>query len=496
MAACTPKATPFSREMGRTIWVQTEAPTLLRQGGATIELPSGFNFAGDWAHMGFLLSEKQQGTTLYGVWREGGWVLPCRFITLTRAGNFFMGAYYYKEELLYEVYNRLGTMVVGTKSDATLYPLDDTRFVLFAKGQAQVFDEEGRTYFADNLLTTYDSFAMCDDYLLSYRSTDFSCRIWQLCLDAERHGMALLLHNFAEEGTRYSAVYCQGRFLITALTETQTDYTYMDFVDGQTYFVRQQAWWYYPETGELSPVRLDFVLLGMRGKYAPGASETDKKAIGLAEGYTAVAVAVINRQGLRESTRYYVMNDKAQTVWAYPADINPNAVSYSNDVGFVSAQLTPARLYGLDGNMMWQAADHDYTGMVWQDERLVAAYSDNQGTHYGAFDVDGKITVPFRYEYVAPFVQGVSMAKRADGYVRLNHTGVETMSVTDIACEAYWLAYGCYVFERQGLYGVKNINGDVVLQAEWQAFDRVGRTDEGVYVVGRKGDISQLQRLQ
>ena len=498
LGGCASTVTPFSRAMGRAVWVQQSTPTLWQGGGDSVVLPDGYVFVADWGRHGYMLARPQEGYTLYGVWRDGAWVLPCSHIALTRAGNFYMGAYYRDEALQYDVYNAQGTIIAGTKSDATLYPLDDTHFVLYSAGKAQVADDQGKPYFINNLFTTADSFAMCGDYLLSYRASDFSCRVWQLALDARGEGMAMLLHTFAAPDTRYTAVYCGGRFLVTALSAaTADDYTYMDLVDGNTQYLRQQAWWYDPNMDELTKANLDFVLLGVRGTYAPGAAEADKQAIALAEGYTAVSVAVTNSQRLRESTRTYVMDKEGHLVLAYPADINPTALAYREDVGYLSAKQTAACLYGLDGNLLWQDARYAYTAMVWQNERLVAAYSDQSGTYYGAFDVVGDVVVPFQYEYVAPFVQGVSMAKRADGYVRLNHNGVETQVVTDIACEAYWLGYGCYVYASKGLYGLKNLGGDVVLDADWQSLDLVGRNSDGqTYVVGRKGNALVQQVLQ
>lgn len=486
---------PFSTQMGKQAWVQQRVPVSLGSVESTVVLPVGYNFVSDWGDMGLCLSRDNDGYAMYGVWAKTGWILPCKYVEIVRSGSYYMAVYYQDNFVKHEVFDRSGQMIVGTVESGQLQALGEDFFVLYGKKQAQVFGRDGTAYFSDNLFGLSHSFAWCDGYLISYNTTDYSCCLWQLEKDVKGNPMPILLHAFQEKGHRYTPIYTNGRFLVTSLCEgTPEHYTYFEILDGVSYYVWQDAWWFDPSDGSLSWVDLGYVVLGARSRYTVGLRPEDRETVSLADGYTAVSVAVLNEYKLNEYSRYYVMDEKGKLVLTYPKNLNPSALRYREDVGYITANWTAAALYGLDGNMLWQNKVHDYTSMRWQSDRLVACYVDVQGSRYGAFDIDGNIVVPFDYDYLAPFVDGVSIARKGDRYYRIAGDSLE--EVEDLACEDYWLAYGCYVVADGNKYALKNLRGDQIATG-YDALVTIGTDAQGrVYVLGAQGPDDLLIKLQ
>ena len=488
LTACSPRGVqPFSVEAGQAVWQQVAEPAVAARVAQRIPLPEGYAMVADWGDWGLMIARvvSSDGTELYGVWRDGREVLPCRYTRLAVDGAYALGQFYDEEGMWWEVYNRDGACVVGTTMDnARLRTVSDRYFVLYTDEGAQMFDEGGNACFADGVLAADEGMAVCGDYLLSYSTTKHAACVWQLYTSA-RGSTAFLRRRFEGDG-RYTAVYMGGRFLVTRLsTGTATDYTYLDVVNGQSYYVRQEAWWYDAEQDRLTPTRLDYVLLATRSAYTPGITSAEVQALHLREGYTVVTVAALNDYGLHQSERYYVVDASATRMARYAEGVTPTSIWYRGDRGFVGSSLADgvAAMYDWQGNLLWQDKRHNYATMQWQWGRFVASYMQDGVAVYGAFDADGRVAVPFAYQYLSPYVEGYAVARLDGGYYRVDAEGVLLAEVAP-ACPDYWMGYGVYAFREGDKVGLCNLRGDVLEPAAWQQAVAVGTGANGrTYVV-------------
>ena len=494
--ACTPHTVQgFTIESGRAAFAQLDDPTLPREVVRSIRLPAGTSFVADWGDMGVLVSQAfgEEGTiTRYGVWRDDAYVLPCEYRRLEVVGDFYLTQYHLLDERKVEVFDRTGTLLVGTAdTSAGVVAVSSDYFVFYTDTDAQLFDSEGNAYFLDGVLRSGDRVSVCGDYVVTIDATGSSLCIWD--------GSNILRHRFSADDTRYVMAYVGDRFLVTAISAgTEKNYTYIEEQDGQTYYMRQQAWWYDPVTDVTVKADLDYVVLSVRNAYTPAVSREEVAAMHLRTGYSAVVVAELDERKVHVSDRYYVMDSEARLVVRYPVGINPTAIYYRADRGFVGSSHTAsaAALYDLAGNLIWQDKSHTYATMRWQGDRLTASYYEDGVTHHGAFDSEGNVAVPFDYRYMSPYFEGLAVAGDADTYYVLDAAG-KVLSTIDVACPEHWLGYGLYTY-RQGDYtGVKNFAGQVVVAPTSQTITSIGITVDGsTYLICQEGDTQTVLVLK
>lgn len=493
--ACTPKSVQsFTVEAGKAAFVQEEnaRPTRVT---ATVDLPAGKSFVADWGEAGVLVADvmdEETGAALYGVWRDGAYLLPCTFRRVDYAAPYYVAQYRDMESQGIEVYDRTGRMLVGSQdTSARVVVVSDEYFALYTTQNAQLFDAEGEAYFGEGIMQPTESVSACGQYVLTIDTALGSCRVWD--------GKNVLRRRFYEQDVRYVAAYIDGRFFVTALGKgTQNNYTYIEKTADETVYMRQRAWWYYPETDVLEPTTIDYVLLSVVNACTAGVDATSWRTYGLNEGYSAAVVAELDRDKVHAGERYYVLDKDARPVVRYPVDVNPTAIRFRDDVGFAGSSLVSgaAALYDLACNMLWQKNDRRYATMRWQWGRLVASYREDGRTLYGAFDAEGNVAVDFVYDYMSPYFGDRCAAKTDGRYVLLDGAGTPRTSI-EIACPEHWLGYGVYAFRAGASVGVKNFAEETIVAAEWDALTAIGRNADGtLYIVARKGDTQRVLRIQ
>ena len=493
--ACTPRTVQrFGVEQGRAAFVQLADPTLPVAVSSTINLPAGATFVSAWGDMGVLITQpvgEGSEISLYGVYRDGAMVLPCQYRKIETMGAFYLAQYRMLDEAKIEIYNRSGTLLIGTEdTSASAYAVGEDHFVLYTADNAQLFDATGEPYFLDGVLQPQDRVAICGDYVLTTDAAGTGVCVWD--------GSNILRHRFYAADTRYVAAYLGGRFLITAISQGNAkQYTYIEHLDGEDYYMRQQAWWYDPRTDTTTKANLDYVVLSVRNAFTPGLSRDEVAAMHLAEGYSVAVVAELNNAKEHVSDRYYVIDASATPVVRYPVDINPAAIVFRADRGFAGSALagSAAALYDLACNLVWQDKTHAYATMRWQSGRLTASYYEDGVNHYGAFDSEGNVAVPFEYAYMSPYFGGKCAVRSGDQYYIVDDAG-KTLSAISIACPEHWLGFGVYTYREGDLVGLKNLAGDVVV-APLQQIDAIGADADGhTYILCQQGDTQAVLVLR
>jgi len=484
----------FNVEAGRMAFVQETEPAVLRGVSRQVVLPEGLEVVADWGDMGVYVAQvidEDAHAALYGVYRDDKLLLPCTYRKIEAVEGFYLAHYRNLDEQKLEIFDRDGTLLIGSEdTSATVSVVSSEYFALYTTQNAQLFDRRGNAYFGEGIMQPSMTVAACGDYILTVDATTGVYCIWD--------GSNVLRHRFYDADTRYVVAYVGERFLVAALMPgTEKKYTYIERSDGTDTYMRQKAWWYYPQTDYLEPIDLDYVLLSVRNVNSPGVSAQEAASIRLAAGYSAAVVAELDRDKVHVSDRYYVLDADATTVVRYPVGINPTAIYYRADLGFVgSSSLSgAAALYDLAGNLLWQNKDHAYATMRWQWGRLVASYHENGATLYGAFDSEGNVALRFAYQYMSAFYGDRCVVRDGGVYSVLDGTEKVVTSIA-ISCPEHWLDYGIYTFAADGKEGVKGFDGAVVVPAEWDAFESIGFSREGkTYLVGRKGNTRTVLEL-
>lgn len=498
--ACGPQGVrvgPFSVQAGEAAWQQVPDPTMPTAELKRVTLPEGLHFVADWGDLGIeVYTTQDDGTVLFGLWRDGQMVLPCRYVAMRRNGQYIFTQFYGPDEVYMDVRDREGEVIAGTTdSTAGLYALGDY-FVLYTDSAAQMFDSQGNACFADGVLSAGDAVSVCGDYVLTANTAMGMYSVWQLYA-SQRGVMAFLRHRFYDETLRYQVAYVGNRFLVTAIGEgTAQDYTYIEVQEGVAHYMRQQAWWYDATRDTLAPARLDYVLLSVKNKYTPGIGEAEVRAMHLNEGYSVAVVAECNDYKVHEGERYYAINGDANLWVRYPAGINPTAIFFRDGVGFVGSAAggSAAVLYDMAGNLLWQRRDYAYATMTWQGGRMVCSRIEDGVLRYGALDEAGNVVIDYVYDYMSPFFDGKCVARREGQYYLLNGAGA-MVEIVSLAGNEQWLAYGLYAFERDGKMGVRNLAGQELLDARFGAIEAVGMDEDGhpyVVAVAEEGGRTQI----
>jgi len=494
--ACTPRTVQrFTVEGGRAAFAQLPDATMPGEVARTIGLPAGAEFVSDWGDMGLLVSrtfDEEGVVTRYGVWRDDEYVLPCDYRRIELVGDFYLTRYALLDARRVEVHDREGTLLVGTEdASAGAVAVSEDYFVFYTDSDAQLFDRAGDAYFLDGVLRPSDCVSVCGDYVVTLDATGSSLCIWD--------GSNILRHRFAADDTRYVYAYVGGRFLVTAISAgSDKTYTYIEHLDGETYYMRQQAWWYDPLTDTTAKADLGYVVLSVRNAYTAGLSQEEVAAMHLNAGYSAVVVAELDDFKVHVSDRYYVMDAEARLAARYPVGINPTAIYFRADRGFVGSShaTSAAALYDIGCNLVWQDKSHAYATMRWQGDRLTASYYEDGLAYYGAFDSEGNVAVPFRYRYMSPYFEGRAAVRDGDAYYVLDAAG-NVLSSIAISCPEHWLGYGLYTYSEGGKVGAKNFAGEVIIAPTSQQFTSIGVTADGsTYLLSQQGDTQTVLVLK
>lgn len=492
LAACRPAATT-DNAIG---WVQDAQPVLPTKAERVFTLPDGTRPVSSCADC-WVVQDVE--TELFGIMDSAAqWTMPCQYRSMAVDEGFVLAQSRVDEEQAYTVATASGQVLAHYTDSVTIRAIGRDLCAVYTDRYAQVFDRNGTSYFINGALSPNLYFAACDDYLLGHDSATGAYYIWELYRQNGK-GSAFLAAAYEQEDALYQVAYLgNSRFwIITSMPVSQaSQQTYAQMIDGTLYRVRQQSEILdFTRSTEPTVAAINYVVLDIVNAYTPHLSLSARQSLPYQTNRTAVAIATLQTDGTVSSTCYaLIANESLARTAAFPAGIGATGIRYSLDLGFVGAQHSDysVALYRTDGSLAWQHRDAQYQAMSWQNGMYVCAKLSNTTPVYGAYDAEGRVAVPFIYDYLSPFIEGYAIAKQNGVYYRLHGTATTPLSITS---GDWFLPYGCYTAaaaDKQTLY---NLQGAPLIGGIDDVID-LYRDDTGLVAVIEQDNAITLYRLQ
>ena len=506
----------YSMEAGKKVFM-SEKNTPNYTEAVSISLPEGHEFLRTVNGETFIV--RNADNLLGATDKEGNVLIECAYEELTVSGNFLCCKYvdYEKEltddEIMYGtdsnvvnvIYYVDGTRLLDVMGSVAFEAVNDDYCALYYDSYSQIFDKNGVYYFNDKTrVSSRFRYSMCNGLLFGHDSQRGDWFIWQLSITEGKNGLPegqsfIMSFYTADANTIYSVAYLgNGKFAVVESKNNPSDYDYYEvseaneFSDQKYYYFKQSCVIFDPVRGSQQSVSLEYPIFGFINKYSPDLTVEQRKALNVNEGYSAVSVPVLGEDKRRVSNVYYVVDDSLNFVIRYPTNMSPTAMKFKDGYGF-SGEATDnyaAALYYVNCEPVWLLSDAKYFGQTFNYGRYVLAKVTENGLYYGVLDSNGDVVVDFVYDYISPFSETCAIANVDDKYYRISISG-EAELLDDCFDDRLPLYFAVYAYLNGDLIGIKNFNGDVLIDAKYKSISYLGSSDK-LYVVLSDGENSTL----
>lgn len=499
----------YTVEIGRKVFVQDEQTELSTVTDFT--MPDGYRFLEPLDEQTYIVYKKldetkeDEANNRYGLMGSDGKILiECKYESISYSGKFIHGEYYSEDAtLISEVFYADGVKLMSTDTIIELYALDDEFCILYYDGTSQLFDKNGTTYFRANSQMSADVYySICDGYLFGYDSNRGDWYIWQIFknVDSEEpYGFVVLKQLFASENSVYTVAYTGNySFLVVETINNENDYDYFEEINGTTYYIKQNTYFYNVLTDERKDYKSEYPILSITNKYSPSLNINKKRSLNLNDGYSQVNAGIISDDGERTGFRFFVINDKGEFVIRYPQSVTATAVRFIDGYGFAGGAGvgSSAGLYYMNCEPVWRKADKEYYAQSFSSGVYVASCSTADGLRYGAFDTDGNVKIEFEYAYISPFSNGYAVARTTDGtYSIIDADGKIVENISGFYSLSTATSYGVYAFVSGESYGLKAFDGNTLISAEYDSFAYFGKVDDKIIVVCTKSGVDRVYTI-
>ena len=515
-SACSPNSKAdvierYSVGVGEKVFVQDERiPTSVN--AFEITLPANCSFVSVVDKDVYFV--KSNG--LFGMVAGGKIVIECKYESISSSGKFVCGTYVdidkelTDDEILYgsdsntvnDVYYLDGVKLLEITGSISYEAINDDYCALYYDSYSQVFDKNGLYYFNDrNKVSARFRYSICDGLLFGHDSSRGDWFIWELQAtdDGEKKTGNSFILNFytSDANTIYALAYLgDGEFAVVETRSTEDDYDYYDFLNDDKFYFKQSCVIFDPLRGRQRTVELEKCIFGFINEYSPDLSIEQKLRMNLSSGYTAVSTPVLSEDKRRISSAYYVVDKQMNFVIRYPSTISPTAIRFKDGYGFCGEATSnyAAALYYVNCDVVWLLDDASYYGQSFNYGRYVLAKVTDDGLRYGVLDADGSVIADYAYSFVSPYTATSAIASIDGEYYRLDLQG-EKVTLTNVYDDTYLTYFGVYGYLAGEKIGVKNFDGDVLIAAEYDSVDYVGRSD-ALYILLSKGKEQKLFILE
>ena len=503
------KSSYFTVEMGRKVFVEDETDMNLRK-DTTFDIKEGYHFSNRinenlyiaYSRESLSDYDEEEYVDKYGVFdKNGNTVVECKYDRLSATGNFIFGNYYTEDiEYKSDIYYSNGNMILNTDYAIELQALSDDFCALYYGGYSQVFDKDGVYYFGTkNKMSGNIRYSICDDYLFGYDTALGDWFIWETYVSHSGdvpYGFVVLKRIFEGGNSLYSIAYLGGdKFLVVETTNANTDYDYFEVINGTKYYVRQRTAIYDVTQDSLKFYESEYPILSVVNHYSPTLTLEQKKELNFKVGFSRVNAGLVNENGERDDSRFFIIDDKGDFILRFPKNMNPSAMRFIDGYGFAggASEGISAALYYMNCDTMWMKNDREYYSQSFASGRYVLSCSIGGAMRYGVLNTDGEVVVDFDFAYISPFVNGFAIFRRPDGSVGIMNTeGEVEKEINNFISISNTTVFGVFAFEEDDKIGLKTFDGAEIIPAHYDSLTYIGKTDGKLVIVMKKGDSETL----
>ncbi len=503
LSGCTPEPVVekfverFTVAAGRDAIKQTADATLPTQAEEII-IPSGY-YPVEILSGGIIkISDVAEEGGNVGLCSSNGAVLvPAEYAAIVQSGPFFMAYQTGDNGRTYFFFYRNGSSIPITIDDeeVVMYALSDKFFVVKNTVDSQVFDKDGKAYFATMLSASTD-YTVGDNYIIACNSKTNLNSIYDTSDGYARHIKSYF--GDYERNLYYNLIYQGGgKFLAIANYIAGTsNYSYRVSTEKGDVCYGQRLYSYNAETDESADINADFHILSITNRYSQGLTYEEKAAFSLQDGYNSVWVAETDEDKYLSASVAYVMNSDCILTVRFQESLSAELLTYKGGLGFSGNALADysAGLFGLDGKAVW-SVQGSYQYQNYNNGYLVAGRVQDGVTRYGAFDSDGNVAIPFDYEFLSSFAEGYAVGKTAENWVIVDKDG-NTVVIDGFEGKLTALFAYTYSFTAGGKVGVRSYAGEELIGAEYAAVINYGYSDGVVYYILSDGAAYHLFALK
>lgn len=507
LCSCYETREPFSRytvEVGRQVFKSDNADynwSISEWQG----IPDGYYFVeplGENAYICYTELSSDGKNKAYGVMSiDGKVVIDCKYEVISYSGSFICGRYYDDQaQMKSDVYYLDGVLLMSGEGVVSIEAIDNEYCSLYANGASYVFDKNGVNYSGVNSgLSENVCYSVCDDYLLGYDRSNGDWFIWQLFKGADNGSGFMVLDRIFEATDRiYSVAYIgMNSFIVVETVESELDYDYFEIINGKNYYIRQSCYIYNAVSGMDELFDSEYPIISIANRYSPTLSITQKLAVNLNDGYSAVNAGIVE-DGERVGYRYFVIDAKGRFVIRYPEGINSTAMRFIDGFGFTqgAGMGSSCGLYYMNCDLIWQKSDREYYSQSFSSGRYVLSVVQGDAIRYGVLNSEGNTVVDWNYSYISPYRNGLALFRPIDGSVGImDADGNEVQSIEGYISTTSLTAYGLYASEAGNINEIKDFNGNVLISTDFDSIVYIGVENGALYIVLKNDGAELLYKL-
>lgn len=500
LCACIkPNLSPerFNIEAGNSAYIQ-ENETLMPISATKLTVPDNTLPNKPYTDIGIIivsaesdmLDENLEPLVLYGIADVfGNAYTECIYQDIIVSGNFIMAKFDDETNISYDFYYKDGTKLFNTENVISGFAaIDEEYFVLYTEENSEVFNKYGSALFGVSRQLGSDyNYSICDSYLFAQEPDEAKFFIYRIIGDT----LMLLKSYLSTSNKIYSVGYIgEGDFLVISTnTAEDNSYSYKDIIEDETYYYNQITKIYNENSGE-KIFTSEELLIGIVNNYTPTVDYSARKNLNLREGYSMAYTIVTDTNKLYTGQECYIINSDVLTVVKMPEGMTPFMFKYYDGYGFAGNAVSGYRaaLFDLSGKTIWTKEDTEYYAQNYNNERYVLAKSIEGVLAYGLLDSRGNTLIDFNLDYLAPFAGEFSVAETDGHYYKVNKNGELISEITDIRKDNTQFTFNYYIYQNGDKIGVKNYNGDILIEAIYESVEFQGYINGKNYIILNAGD--------
>lgn len=507
LCSCYETREPFSRytvEVGRQVFKLDNADYEWSV-SEWMTIPEGYHFVetlGGNSYICYTELSSDGENKAYGVMSmDGKLVIECKYEAVSYSGSFICGRYYDdRADVKSDVYYSDGVLLVSGDGSVSIEAIDSEYCSLYTNGASYVFDKNGVNYSGANSgLSENVCYSVCDDYLLGYDKSNGDWFIWQLYKGADNGFGFMVLDRIFEATDRvYSVAYIgANNFMVVETAENEVTYDYFETINGKNYYIKQNCYIYNADSDVEESFDSEYPIVSITNKYSPTLSITQKSAVNLNDGFSAVNAGII-KDGERVGYRYFVIDTKGRFVIRYPDGINSTAMRFIDGFGFTKGAGigSSSGLYYMNCDVIWQRSDREYYSQSFSSGRYVLSVVQGEDIRYGVLNSEGEEVVEWNYSYISPYRNGLALFRAVDGSVGImNADGNEVQDIEGYISTTSLTAYGLYASKARDINEIKDFNGNILISTDFDSIVYIGLEDDALYIVLQKDGAELLYKL-
>jgi len=171
----------------------------------------------------------------------------------------------------------------------------------------------------------------------------------------------------------------------------------------------------------------------------------------------------------KEKDKEFILIDKNGEEVASLSKKIKKAGAFENGMAIVVNEDGKRGFINTDGEIIIKM-DYDIAEPYSKDGYAIVGKKDGNVTNYSLIDKDGEKQFSFKDDKYVPkgeFINGSIAVEKGDNIVYLNKDGENILKVGDNKSGAYGMYNDMTIFAKDGEYGVKDDNGEIILKAKY-----------------------------